>query len=129
MASIAINSIDWIEPLSIAFRSSVSDLIVMGVRGALLYWLVIMGKILGTGFFESPTWKKVGFISMPIAVVIAVLFALYSFRLVNPGETRAEAIQDAEETFFLVLLPLWAGCIWSGIRLHSKLDASDEEDD
>jgi len=121
---------DWIEPLSTAFRGSVSDLIVMAVRGALLYWVVFMGKLLGTGFFESPTWKKVGFISMPIALIIAALFALYSFKLViNPGETRAEAIQDAEATFFLFLLPLWAGCIWSGIKLPSKQSSIYEGDD
>ena len=77
-----------------------------------------MGRVLGTGFYEWPLIRKVIFISMPIAVLIASFFAFYSYRLVvTPGETMAEAIHDAQRTFFFVLVPLWSGCIWSAIKL------------
>lgn len=120
---------DLFDPLSAAFRDAVSDLITVAVRGGLLFWGVFMGKILGTGFFESPSWKKVGLISMPIAVVIAGFFAFYSFKwVVNPGETKAEAVHDAEVTFFFVLLPLWTGCIWGAMKLSPKPIERDSND-
>jgi hypothetical protein len=102
-----------VESLSAAFGDAVEGLIVVALRGGLLFWGVLMGRVLGTALFEPRSWKKVAFISMPIAVIVAAFFGFYSFKwVVNPGETKAEAIHDAEVTFFCVLLPLCTGCIW-----------------
>ena len=106
-----------IDLLRWAFGDATFVLVQVAVRGALLAWGVFMGRLFATGFFEHPKPMKVGLISMPIMVLIAAGFAFYGFKLVvNPGETRLEAIRDAEVTFFLVLLPLWAGCIWGMVR-------------
>jgi hypothetical protein len=94
------------------------DLIVWTVGVGLPCWGVLIGRALGTRFFEWPSIRKVIFISMPISVLIASFFAYYGYRWeVRPGETTAEAIQDARRTFFFVLVPLWTGCIWSAIKL------------
>jgi hypothetical protein len=86
--------------MSSAFVKAVSDLFVVAARGAFLFWGVFMGKLLLTGLFKSPSRKKVAFISMPIAVIVAAFLAFWGFRwVVNPGETKAEAIHDAEVTF------------------------------
>lgn len=110
-----------LQILGPALREATSEIIVVAVRGGLLAWGVFMGKLLGTGFFERPSSKKVFLISMPVAVFIAGFFAFYSFKwVVNPGETRTEAIHDATLTFFFVLLPLWTGCIWGIFKLETK---------
>ena len=99
-----------------SFQEALSELIVVGVRGGVLVWGVFMGKLLATGFFEGPSRYKVAFISMPIAVLPAAFFAFWSYEwIVNPGETRSEALHDAGLTFFFVLLPLWSGCLWAMI--------------
>ena len=100
-----------------SFREALSELIVVAVQGGFLAWGVFMGKLLATGFFKEQSRYKVAFISMPLAVLPAVLFAFWSFKIVNPGETRTEALYDAQLTFYYVLVPLWAGCIW-GIFRH-----------
>jgi hypothetical protein len=101
------------ESLRWAFREACDDLIVVAVRGAILFWGVFMGRLLGTGFFTQPIRLKVAFISMPVVVLVAAFLASYSFKwVVDPGETTAHAIHDAEVTFFCVLLPLWIGCVW-----------------
>jgi hypothetical protein len=110
-----------LQILGPAFREAISEIIVVAVRGGLLAWGVFMGKLLGTGFFEQPSRKKVFLISMPIALFIAALVAFYSYKcVVNPGETRTEAIHDAALTFFCVLLPLWTGCIWGIVKLQAE---------
>ena len=107
------------EHLGLAFKEAFSLLAEVAVRGALLAWAVFMGRLFATGFFKQPRPIKVALISMPIMVLIAAFLAFYAFKfVVNPGETRVEAIQDAQVTFFVVLLPLWAGCIWGMIRPH-----------
>lgn len=109
-------STDSFESLRWAFREARDDLIIVAVRGAILFWGVFMGRLLGTGFFAPPIRLKVAFISMPVAVLVAAFFASYSFKwVVDPGETTAHAIHDAELTFFCVLLPLWTGCVWGMI--------------
>ncbi len=103
-----------------SFREALSELIVVAVQGGFLAWGVFMGKLLATGFFEEQSRYKVAFISMPLAVLPAVLFAFWSFKIVNPGETRSEALYDAGLTFFFVLLPLWSGCLWGIIQNKSR---------
>lgn len=121
--------IQFVEPLTSAFQEAVGELIVVAARGGLLFWGIFMGKLLGTGFFESPSWKKVAFISMPTAVLVASIFAFYGYKcVVNPGETKAEAIHDAEVTFFFVLLPLWTGCFWGAMKLSPNPIKSDSND-
>jgi hypothetical protein len=104
------------EHLWLALEEAIGLLAQVAVRGGILAWGVFMGRLFATGFFKHPRTIKIVLISMPIMVLIAAFFAFYSFKfVVNPGETRLEAIQDAQVTFFLVLLPLWAGCIWGMI--------------
>lgn len=98
-------------------REAFSELIVVAFRGGFLIWGVFMGKLLGTGFYEKPSHYKVVFISMPLAVLTALFFSFWSYKwIVNPGETRVEALHDAGLTFFFVLLPLWSGCLWGIIE-------------
>ncbi len=96
------------------FGEALDNIITVAVRGGGLFWLTFMGKILGAGFFQRPFYKKkVVFISMPIAVLVALFFAFWGYKwVVDPGETQADALHDAQLTFCYVLLPLWAGCIW-----------------
>ncbi len=118
-----------LQILGPAFREAISEIIVVAVRGGLLAWGVFMGKLLGTGFFEQPSRKKVFLISMPIAVFIAGFFAFYSFKwIVNPGETRPEAIHDAALAFFFVLVPLWTGCIWGILKLETERKPAGESE-
>lgn len=108
----------WINTCR-AFKATISNLVEIAVLGGILVWAVLMGRQLSTGFFESPSWQKVVLISMPIAAVVASFFAFWVFfGMVNPGETKTQTIHRALVTFFLVLLPLWIGCIWGIIRLN-----------
>lgn len=100
-----------------AFYEALDVLLTVAVRGAFLAWGVFMARLLGTGLMEEPKPIKVASISMPIMVLVAAFFAFWGFMgVVDPGETRLEAIHDAQVTFFLVLLTLWAGCIWGMFR-------------
>lgn len=110
---------EFIKPLSAAFGDALVSSFVVALKGGILFWGLLVGKVLATGIFEPPSRKKIAFISMPIAVVVSAFFAFYRFMwMVNPGETEADAIYDAEVTFFTVLLILWAGCIWGSLELN-----------
>ena len=106
-----------------ALKEAIGEIIVVAARGGLLVWGCVMGKVLGGGFFEEPLpWKKVIFISLPIALLVAAFLSLYGFFfVVNPGETRAEAIDDALFTFWCVLLPLWGGSIYGMASIPRKV--------
>ena len=106
-----------------AFEHAFSLIIEVAVRGAALVWGVFMGRLIGTGFYENPDWKKVVFISMLIAGLIASIGGFWNYKLENPGETAAEALYDALVVFFLVLIPLWTGCVWSIVRKRQVNDA------
>lgn len=110
---------EWnMEHLGLALEEAIWLLAQVALKGGILVWGVFMGKLFAIGFSEQPRLIKVVLISMPIMVLIAACFAFYGFKfVVNPGETRLEAIHDAQVTFFLVLLPLWAGCIWGMMSL------------
>jgi len=96
-----------------AFNEAFSAILNVAVKGGLLFVGWYVGKLLGVGFFAEPSWKKVIFVSMPIAMLVAAFLSLCGFVfVVNPDETRAAAIDDALFTFWCVLLPLWGGSIY-----------------
>ena len=107
------------EHLWLALEEAISLLIQIAVRGSLLAWGVFVGRLFATGFYKQSKPINIALIFMPIMVLVASFFAFYGFKfVVNPSETRLEAVQDAQVTFFLVLFPLWAGCIWGMFRPH-----------
>ena len=108
------------ELMASALGSAISVLVVAAIRGAFLFYGVMAGRVMGKGFTENPSWKKVVFLSMPIAAFIASVAGLWSYKLENPGETETEALFDALFVFFLVLVPLWTGCIWALVDLNNQ---------
>jgi hypothetical protein len=105
-----------------AFLEASFDIIlVVVVKAGLLVWGFWVGTTLTSGFCEKPSLKKVFLISLPSTVFAAAFFAFYRFQWMNdPSDTRGEAIYAATVTFFLVLLPLWAGCSWSILKLKTR---------
>ena len=120
-----------LQDIDQAFGVALNEIIAIAVRGGFLAWGIFMGWLLGTGFFddEEPYKRKVILISMPVAVLLALFFAFWSLKgCVNPGETGAEALHDAQVTFFSVLIPLWAGCLLGIFRHPHSLSMFGEKD-
>ena len=67
-----------LDGVTTALQEAVGSLIAVAVRGALLFWGVYMARLLGTGLFDPPSLRKIAFVSMPLAVVVASFFAFYS---------------------------------------------------
>ena len=110
--------------LDLVFSDVLSEMITLIVRFGLLVWGVFMARLLGAGLYDvdTPYKRRVILLSMPASVLLALFFAFWSFRgIVNPGETRTEAMYDAQFTFWCALIPLWSGCLW-GIVRHPDLN-------
>jgi hypothetical protein len=96
-----------------SFDEATYELIRAALLGALLLWGAFVGKV-GTWFVSSRV--KILYIAA-LYILVALFFAFWSFKGVTfPGETRAEALHDAALTFYYVLTPLWAGCIWGALN-------------
>ena len=111
------------DNLDQALSAVLNEMIVLVVRAGVLVWGVIMGRVLGVGFYDinKPYKHKVLLLSMPASILLSMFFAFWSYKgCVNPGETKAEALYDAQFTFWCVLIPLWSGCIW-GLFKHPDL--------
>ena len=104
------------EHLMSAFWAAAGLLIQTAVRGAVL-WLVFKGsRTFITDYLEK--WKpiKLVLIFVPVSMLIAAFFAFWVYTI----EPKEKAIYHAQMFFFLVLLPLWAGCIWGMIQKQKK---------
>ncbi len=105
--------------IAAAFDAALLHVLQAAVRGAILVLGILIGKKLAIDFYKPPSNIKIILISMPIGIVIASVFALYSYKLVtDPGETELIAVYNAIHTFFLVLIPLLVGCGWGLLILN-----------
>lgn len=99
------------ESLIRAIEGAIYEILLAAIGGWYLYMAVLIGRHYLV-MFETLSWKKVVFISIPKAIAISLFFAFFSYVLWGgPDESSAENLYNAQLTFFCVFIPLTIGCV------------------